>query len=169
MRVLQISTLRERTGTQTTARGFEPLRVEPNAFLVHQLNHSVTLSCRIRLCLNLAMREANTVPQGPPATVNDDINLRRLRRASVRRPLTEHVRGGLQGLCNGRIWEQAHAGDRAGKPDAACNDGIQKWSVMSAPLPGAQHTIPPYILSARLSLDVTASLATVVRGNDSLE
>jgi len=124
----------------------------------------------------LAMREANTVPQGRPATVNDDINLRRLRRASARRPLTEHVRGGLQGLCNGRftawqirIWEQAHAGDRAGKPDAACNDGIQKWSAMSAPLPGAQHTIPPYILSARLSLDVTASLATVVRGDDSLE
>ena len=44
--------------TQTTARGFELLRAEPNGFLVHHLNHSVTLSCRIRLCLNLAMREA---------------------------------------------------------------------------------------------------------------
>ncbi len=29
-----------------TARGFEPLRAEPNGFLVHHLNHSVTLSCR---------------------------------------------------------------------------------------------------------------------------
>ena len=28
-----------------TARGFEPLRAEPNGFLVHHLNHSVTLSC----------------------------------------------------------------------------------------------------------------------------
>jgi len=33
---------------------------------------------------------------------------------------------------------------------------------MSAPLPGAQHTIPPYVLSARLSVHVTASLATVL-------
>ena len=29
-----------------TARGFEPLRAEPNGFLVHHLNHSVTLSWR---------------------------------------------------------------------------------------------------------------------------
>ena len=28
----------------STARGFEPLRAEPNGFLVHHLNHSVTLS-----------------------------------------------------------------------------------------------------------------------------
>ena len=28
----------------TTARGFEPLRAEPNGFLVHHLNHLVTLS-----------------------------------------------------------------------------------------------------------------------------
>jgi hypothetical protein len=31
---------------QATARGFEPLRAEPNGFLVHHLNHSVTLSAR---------------------------------------------------------------------------------------------------------------------------
>ena len=31
-------------GTKATARGFEPLRAEPNGFLVHHLNHSVTLS-----------------------------------------------------------------------------------------------------------------------------
>ena len=29
---------------QATARGFEPLRAEPNGFRVHHLNHSVTLS-----------------------------------------------------------------------------------------------------------------------------
>ena len=29
---------------KATARGFEPLRAEPNGFLVHHLNHSVTLS-----------------------------------------------------------------------------------------------------------------------------
>ena len=28
----------------STARGFEPLQAEPNGFLVHHLNHSVTLS-----------------------------------------------------------------------------------------------------------------------------
>ena len=28
----------------STARGFEPLRAEPNGFLVHHLSHSVTLS-----------------------------------------------------------------------------------------------------------------------------
>ncbi len=32
----------------STARGFEPLRAEPNGFLVHHLNHSVTLSCPLR-------------------------------------------------------------------------------------------------------------------------
>ena len=30
--------------TKTTARGFEPLRAEPNGFRVHHLNRSVTLS-----------------------------------------------------------------------------------------------------------------------------
>jgi hypothetical protein len=30
-----------------TARGFEPLRAEPNGFLVHHLSHSVTLSSDI--------------------------------------------------------------------------------------------------------------------------
>ncbi len=29
---------------KTTPRGFEPLRAEPNGFLVHHLNHSVTVS-----------------------------------------------------------------------------------------------------------------------------
>ena len=32
-------------GAEPKARGFEPLRAEPNGFLVHHLNHSVTLSC----------------------------------------------------------------------------------------------------------------------------
>ena len=32
------------TGHISTAKGFEPLRAEPNGFLVHHLNHSVTLS-----------------------------------------------------------------------------------------------------------------------------
>ena len=30
--------------SKSTARGFEPLRAEPNGFLVHHLSHSVTLS-----------------------------------------------------------------------------------------------------------------------------
>ena len=30
--------------SQPTARGFDPLWAEPNGFLVHHLNHSVTLS-----------------------------------------------------------------------------------------------------------------------------
>ena len=33
----------------STARGFEPLRAEPNGFLVHHLSHSVTLSCCLPL------------------------------------------------------------------------------------------------------------------------
>ena len=33
------------SSVKTTARGFEPLRAEPNGFRVHHLNHSVTLSC----------------------------------------------------------------------------------------------------------------------------
>ena len=37
------------TGWQPTARGFEPLRAEPNGFLVHHLSHSVTLSLQMRL------------------------------------------------------------------------------------------------------------------------
>ena len=32
------------SGKRSTARGFEPLRAEPNGFLVHHLSHSVTLS-----------------------------------------------------------------------------------------------------------------------------
>ena len=32
------------TCTKSTARGFEPLRADPNGFLVHHLSHSVTLS-----------------------------------------------------------------------------------------------------------------------------
>ena len=32
----------------STARGFEPLRAEPNGFLVHHLSHSVTLSLNKR-------------------------------------------------------------------------------------------------------------------------
>ena len=36
-------------GGESTARGFEPLRAEPNGFLVHHLSHSVTLSLRAEL------------------------------------------------------------------------------------------------------------------------
>ena len=36
--------MNERRGQKATARGFEPLRAEHNGFLVHHLNHSVTLS-----------------------------------------------------------------------------------------------------------------------------
>ena len=40
---LQTAQLATKCAT-STARGFEPLRAEPNGFLVHHLNHSVTLS-----------------------------------------------------------------------------------------------------------------------------
>ena len=39
----------QRPNRMPTARGFEPLRAEPNGFLVHHLNHSVTLSTP-RMC-----------------------------------------------------------------------------------------------------------------------
>ena len=45
--------------SRTTARGFEPLLAEPSGFLALPRNHSVTLPCRIGLCPNSAMREAN--------------------------------------------------------------------------------------------------------------
>ena len=36
----------------TTARGFEPLRAEPDGFLVHHLNHTVTLSVECVHCFS---------------------------------------------------------------------------------------------------------------------
>ena len=39
----QLRTSRARV-RRSTPRGFEPLRAEPNGFLVHHLNHSVTVS-----------------------------------------------------------------------------------------------------------------------------
>ena len=33
--------------SKTTPKGFEPLRAEPNGFLVHHLNHSVTVSLMV--------------------------------------------------------------------------------------------------------------------------
>ncbi len=59
----------------TTARGFEPLRAEPNGFLVHHLNHSVTLSWRslspassicTPLCLLLRRQARATRPWPAP-------------------------------------------------------------------------------------------------------
>ena len=42
---------RHRTiNNNSTARGFEPLRAEPNGFRVHHLSHSVTLSCSLHAC-----------------------------------------------------------------------------------------------------------------------
>ena len=35
---------------KATARGFEPLRAEPNGFLVHHINHSVTVSSQCSRC-----------------------------------------------------------------------------------------------------------------------
>ena len=43
---------------KTTPRGFEPLRAEPNGFLVHLLNHSDTVSLKI----NLALRPNSSLP-----------------------------------------------------------------------------------------------------------
>ena len=44
-----------------------PLQAEPNGFLLHRLNRSATLPCRISVCLISAMREANirTASKGP--------------------------------------------------------------------------------------------------------
>ena len=71
-----------KTGHGPTARGFEPLRAEPNGFLVRHLNHSVTLSCAARnktemfnnvsgvLILSLLGQESwqhpEVFPGGPP-------------------------------------------------------------------------------------------------------
>ena len=55
---------------KTTARGFEPLRAEPNGFLVHHLNHSVTLSlasssiCIILGLLSLGCRRIKSFFEG---------------------------------------------------------------------------------------------------------
>ena len=47
-----------------TARGFEPLRAEPNGFLVHHLNHSVTLSTPNQSNLRATQhKQRNEAPQ----------------------------------------------------------------------------------------------------------
>ena len=47
-KVEQFTALIGDNGSASTARGFEPLRAEPNGFLVHHLSHSVTLSmCKL--------------------------------------------------------------------------------------------------------------------------
>ena len=46
---------------EATARGFEPLRAEPNGFLVHHLSHSVTLSCckaKLKVSKGLSLGQA---------------------------------------------------------------------------------------------------------------
>ena len=66
---------------KATARGFEPLRAEPNGFLVHHLNHSVTLSCcQVARCVSVrgtgircphevsALCVRTRCPHGVPAT-----------------------------------------------------------------------------------------------------
>ena len=53
--------------TKTTARGFEPLRAEPNGFRVHLLNRSDTLSHGSFLHrVNLASIDANDNKTPPP-------------------------------------------------------------------------------------------------------
>ena len=48
----------------STARGFEPLRAEPNGFLVHHLNHAVTLSTPNQSNLRTTQhRQQNEAPQ----------------------------------------------------------------------------------------------------------
>ena len=47
------SPAQQRSRYKSTARRFEPLRAEPNRFLVHHLNHSVTLSMS-KVCKHLA-------------------------------------------------------------------------------------------------------------------
>ena len=42
--------------SKATPKGFEPLRAEPNGFLVHHLNHSVTVSMEACRCINLLPR-----------------------------------------------------------------------------------------------------------------
>ena len=48
-------------GGKATARGFEPLRAEPNGFLVHHLSHSVTLSWRLCRTLRPALLATATI------------------------------------------------------------------------------------------------------------
>ena len=48
---------------ESTARGFEPLRAEPNGFLVHHLNHSVTLSMCASLPRNKECLDQETESQ----------------------------------------------------------------------------------------------------------
>ena len=44
LQAMAVAGASEMVDGKATARGFEPLRAEPNGFLVHHLNHSVTLS-----------------------------------------------------------------------------------------------------------------------------
>ena len=82
----------------STARGFEPLRAEPNGFRVHLLNHSDTLSCRMLRRQGLARRRpvaAGQKPASPRRCRAAPSSRRRLRvEASARIPAAgPEVRG----------------------------------------------------------------------------
>lgn len=49
-----------------TPRGFEPLRAEPNGFLVHLLNHSDTVSTRLSSIFCTECRHLTKIPPTPP-------------------------------------------------------------------------------------------------------
>ena len=84
-----------RKHAKPTARGFEPLRAEPNGFLVHHLNHSVTLSCLashapthvggfLTFCLLFVVQSLHTHPPPEleipgPSSEQDQIELTPLR------------------------------------------------------------------------------------------
>ena len=53
---------------ETTPRGFEPLRAEPNGFLVHLLNHSDTVSCSAASCFKSSLLTAKAQPIGAAGT-----------------------------------------------------------------------------------------------------
>ena len=52
----------KRKPMETTPRGFEPLRAEPNGFLVHLLNHSDTVSCSAASCFKCSLLTAKAQP-----------------------------------------------------------------------------------------------------------
>ena len=64
-----VQTVYASTTKKTTPRGFEPLRAEPNGFLVHLLNHSDTVSLKIsrpRKCERNTRRCADEFNQSKP-------------------------------------------------------------------------------------------------------
>ena len=80
-------------GHDPTARGFEPLRAEPNGFLVHHLNHSVTLSCAARNKTEIFNNVSGVAVSGVDSKTQEQVKRQATLRPAVSKQLSGNVPG----------------------------------------------------------------------------